>query len=107
MISHPVLDNSMIQPSTMKTNVMLTVRLECLAEVVEWYFNELRSSRTYSNNPLLTLSNVQQKNGGYYYCYGKYDDKDKHFVAKSTVEVTNIYGELKKHSLNKFNKTGE
>ena len=62
------------------------------ADTVQWYMKIMRSN-TYQEpqSNLLTVNPVKLKHSGYYYCYGRYLKKRKHFIARATLKVYGMH----------------
>ena len=89
-------------PNVARVEVGQSVVLYCKSSENStlWFHNSLKSYPLtyYSANFLIKLAS--SKHEGIYYCYGKYNKKKKHFLAKSTVKV---YGEFDKYLLTSIN----
>ena len=85
------MDNSKIQPNTLKPNVGESIVITCSSlGDTRWFFTKKKenpTSKPISHNIQFTINSVQYKHGGFYYCYGFPPGFLKHFMAVATVVV--------------------
>lgn len=89
-------DDTKIFPQRAKVLKKQKIRLGCFSYGdTKWYYKTTTSEPISSINTI-TFEDAELRNGGDYYCYGLYPNKQKHFLAKRTLKV---YG---KHKCNSF-----
>ena len=83
-------DFKKIFPAANSADVGDSVSFTCQSDDIKWYFEKLKyfptstPISTYKNYHIRQVTNV---NSGNYFCYGKYPDNSKHFLAKATLTV--------------------
>ena len=87
-------DNHPISPTSHIAQFGDHIKFQCKnAENIKWFFEKTKfrpESSPISVGNTLVIDSIKVRNGGNYYCYGKYVDKPTHFLAKSQLKV---YGE--------------
>ena len=83
-------DSTKIFPAANSADVGGQATFFCQSDDVKWYY-EKRNINPMST-PISLLSNYQIddviiKDFGNYFCYGKYPEKSKHFLAKATLRI--------------------
>ena len=88
-------DNDPISSTSQIAQVGDRIKLQCHnAENIKWYFEKIKfkpETPPISDGNTLVIDSIKSRNGGTYFCYGKYVDKPTHFLAKSQIKV---YGEV-------------
>ena len=86
-----VKDDSRIHPPLWRAVIGSTVSYKCIsAGNTRWYYKYF-DTMPISLADFLTVKSVTLENAAYYYCYGLYENKQKHFIASAQLKV---YGKI-------------
>lgn len=85
-----VQDDEQITPSVWGTIPGGSITFTCnAAEDIRWFNKTLRTDdeRTEYHSRLYTINVITVKDTGYYYCYGRYYRRNRHFLARAKLKV--------------------
>ena len=85
-----VKDDSRISPDRVAVNAGESAVLNCLSYHEVLWFHKDRKTESFSRINTLVIYPVTLKDGGYYYCYGSYENK-RHFIARIKVQVYGMF----------------
>ena len=83
-------DSTKIFPAANSADVGGQVSFICQSDDVKWYFEKTKyfpMSTPISFHNKYHIEQVMVDNSGTYFCYGKYPENSKHFLAKATLTV--------------------
>ena len=88
---HIVADYTRIKPSTLNIQAGNKGTMICDSNGdTRWYYNNVHT-KPISLKTIMVIKLVLLKHGGVYYCYGLYNHKSMHFLAKA---ILNVHGEF-------------
>ena len=83
-------DLKKIFPAANSADVGHQASFTCESDDVKWYYEKIQYlpiSTPISFHNKYQMYNVKNGNSGNYFCYGKYRENSKHFLAKATLTV--------------------
>ena len=83
-------DFTKIFPTANTADVGGQVSLTCQSDDVQWFYENIKylpTSSPISFHNTYRIDQVTVDNSGTYFCYGKYPETSKHFLAKATLTV--------------------
>ena len=80
-------DNSRILPAHTSGRVGHPARLDCLSDGDVIWYHETPQSSPWSRKASLIFNALTVADSGEYFCYGLYENSDRHFLAKAEIDL--------------------